>query len=211
MRLSASVSGTSLLTIHWASPSTIAVLPTPGSPMSTGLFLVLLERISMMVSTSSARPMTGSSFPSFAIRVRSRLYSSTIGVATGPGPVGAPGGIHLVLIQSFADVLVRPEDQYTSSSISYYVGTTALCREPPLTMSERAGKCSLSHRRWSRTPATASPGSSATPRTVPRNAGHYRYVVGPCSSWAILISRPTRYSASSRVVPICTSFSIRGP
>ena len=38
--LSRSVSGTSLLTIFWARPSTIAVLPTPGSPISTGLFLV---------------------------------------------------------------------------------------------------------------------------------------------------------------------------
>lgn len=33
-------SGTSPLTIRCASPSTMAVLPTPGSPISTGLFLV---------------------------------------------------------------------------------------------------------------------------------------------------------------------------
>ena len=33
-------SGTSPATMRWASPSTTAVLPTPGSPMSTGLFLV---------------------------------------------------------------------------------------------------------------------------------------------------------------------------
>ena len=39
-RLSLSVSGTSPRTMRWARPSTIAVLPTPGSPMSTGLFLV---------------------------------------------------------------------------------------------------------------------------------------------------------------------------
>src|SRR5918997_764891 len=78
--LSFKVSGTSSLTILWAIPSTIAVLPTPGSPMSTGLFLVRLLRISMVVSTSSARPMTGSSLPSRAIWVRSRLYSSRVGV-----------------------------------------------------------------------------------------------------------------------------------
>ncbi len=35
-----SESGTSPSTTRWASPSTTAVLPTPGSPMSTGLFLV---------------------------------------------------------------------------------------------------------------------------------------------------------------------------
>ena len=33
-------SGTSSLTIRCAKPSTIAVLPTPGSPIKTGLFLV---------------------------------------------------------------------------------------------------------------------------------------------------------------------------
>ena len=40
IRLSLSPSGTSPRTMRWASPSTIAVLPTPGSPISTGLFLV---------------------------------------------------------------------------------------------------------------------------------------------------------------------------
>jgi hypothetical protein len=38
-------SGTSLLTIFNAIHSTIAVLPTPGSHTSTGLFLDLLDRI----------------------------------------------------------------------------------------------------------------------------------------------------------------------
>ena len=39
-RLSLRPSGTSPRTMRWARPSAIAVLPTPGSPMSTGLFLV---------------------------------------------------------------------------------------------------------------------------------------------------------------------------
>ena len=39
-RLSFKPSGTSPLTILCAKPSTIAVLPTPGSPINTGLFLV---------------------------------------------------------------------------------------------------------------------------------------------------------------------------
>ena len=37
---SASVLGTSPAAMRWASPSTMAVLPTPGSPMRIGLFLV---------------------------------------------------------------------------------------------------------------------------------------------------------------------------
>ena len=43
-RLPLSPSGTSPAMIRCASPSTIAVLPTPGSPISTGLFFVRRER-----------------------------------------------------------------------------------------------------------------------------------------------------------------------
>ncbi len=38
-------SGTCPRTICWAKPSAIAVLPTPASPIKTGLFLVRLDRI----------------------------------------------------------------------------------------------------------------------------------------------------------------------
>ncbi len=77
-RRPARVSGTSSFTIRCAMPSTIAVLPTPGSPISTGLFFVRRDRISTVCSISSARPITGSSLPSRASSVRSRLYSSTV-------------------------------------------------------------------------------------------------------------------------------------
>ena len=62
----------------WTSnhPSAIAVLPTPGSPIITGLFLVLLHRIWMHLRTSSSRPITGSSFPRRADSVRSIPYFS---------------------------------------------------------------------------------------------------------------------------------------
>ena len=43
-RLPFKPSGTSPLTIRCAKPSTIAVLPTPGSPISTGLFLVRRDK-----------------------------------------------------------------------------------------------------------------------------------------------------------------------
>ena len=54
-------SGTSPLTILSANPSTIAVLPTPGSPIKTGLFLVLLDNILITRLISSSLPITGSS------------------------------------------------------------------------------------------------------------------------------------------------------
>ena len=64
-------SGTSPRTIRCASPSAIAVLPTPGSPIRQGLFLVLRERMRMTFLISSSRPITGSSFCARASSTRS--------------------------------------------------------------------------------------------------------------------------------------------
>ena len=69
--LSFSPSGTSPRTILWASPSTTAVLPTPGSPISTGLFFVFLDRMRITLRISPSRPITGSSFCSLARSTRS--------------------------------------------------------------------------------------------------------------------------------------------
>ena len=67
-------SGTSPLTIRCASPSTIAVLPTPGSPIKTGLFLVRRCNTCTARRISSSRPITGSNFPAFARSVKSIVY-----------------------------------------------------------------------------------------------------------------------------------------
>ena len=58
-------------TIRCASPSTMAVLPTPGSPISTGLFFVRRESTCITRRISSSRPITGSSLPLRASSVRS--------------------------------------------------------------------------------------------------------------------------------------------
>ena len=58
----------------------MAVLPTPGSPMRTGLFFVRRDRTWMTRRISSSRPMTGSSLPARASAVRSRPYFSSAGV-----------------------------------------------------------------------------------------------------------------------------------
>ena len=68
--LSLKVSGTSPDAILKTSPSTTAVLPTPASPIKTGLFFILLERTLMTFEVSSSLPMIGSIFPSFASSVR---------------------------------------------------------------------------------------------------------------------------------------------
>ena len=54
--------------MRWARPSTTAVLPTPGSPISTGLFLVRRDSTCTTRRISVSRPMTGSSLPSRAAR-----------------------------------------------------------------------------------------------------------------------------------------------
>ena len=79
-RLSASTCGTRRSTMRCARPSTIAVLPTPGSPISTGLFF--LRRLSTWEtrSISWSRPIVGSSLPSRARSVRSRPKWSRKGV-----------------------------------------------------------------------------------------------------------------------------------
>ena len=71
MRLSRNTSGTSPLTIRCANPSAIAVLPTPGSPIRTGLFLVRRLKICITRWISVSRPMTGSIFPCFALSFKS--------------------------------------------------------------------------------------------------------------------------------------------
>ena len=80
MRRSNSNSGTFPSTTRWANPSTMAVLPTPASPSSTGLFFVRRLRICMVRSISFSRPITGSSLPCRANSVRSRPKLSRAGV-----------------------------------------------------------------------------------------------------------------------------------
>ena len=76
--LFSSSSGASAAAMRWARPSAMAVLPTPGSPISTGLFLARRERICTTRWISLSRPMTGSSLPCRAASVRSRVNSSSV-------------------------------------------------------------------------------------------------------------------------------------
>src|SRR4051812_36039154 len=65
--------GTEPAAIRCASPSAIAVLPTPAAPTSAGLFFPCRRRISMVRAISSSRQRTCSSRPSRASAVRSRV------------------------------------------------------------------------------------------------------------------------------------------
>ena len=81
IRLSPRKYGTSPQAIRCASPSTIAVLPTPGSPISTALFFVRRQRTCCTRSSSTRRPTSGSSRLFMAASVRSRLNSASSGVS----------------------------------------------------------------------------------------------------------------------------------
>ena len=59
----ASAAGTCPATMRAAKPSTTALLPTPASPITMGLFLRRRPRISSIWSISGSRPSTGSSSP----------------------------------------------------------------------------------------------------------------------------------------------------
>ena len=85
-RFSWRISGISLLIMRCAKPSAIAVLPTPGSPIKTGLFLVRRPRIWITRSISFSRPTTGSSLPSWASCVKLEPNSSRVGVLVRPPP-----------------------------------------------------------------------------------------------------------------------------
>ena len=91
IRRPVSMSGTRPCTMRSARPSTTALLPTPGSPMSTGLFLVRRIMIWIRRWISVSRPITGSSSPSWAARVRSREYLDSVCMPPGPSLSGSPG------------------------------------------------------------------------------------------------------------------------
>src|SRR6059058_5601885 len=71
MRASFSAGGTSAAAMRCASPSTMAVFPTPALPINAGLFLLWRSRMSTARAISGSRQRTGSKSPRRAWAVRS--------------------------------------------------------------------------------------------------------------------------------------------
>ena len=107
-RLSCRLSGTSPLTIRKASPSAIAVLPTPGSPIRTGLFFVRRLSTCMVRRISSSRPMIGSILPSRAASVRSRVYFFSASYCCSALALSAVRPLRRSLIAAFRPCAVTP-------------------------------------------------------------------------------------------------------
>src|SRR3546814_455429 len=69
--------GGAVCAMRWARASAIAVLPTPGSAIMTGLCLVRRCSTWMVRRIASSRPITGSSWPISLRAVRSMVYFSS--------------------------------------------------------------------------------------------------------------------------------------
>ena len=100
-RLPNSTRDTLRRTMRKARPSAMADLPTPGSPISRGLFFLRRDSIWHTRSISFSRPTTGSSLPSRAYCVRSLPKLSSTGV-------------ELFFPDDFCEELVKSEDLSSS-------------------------------------------------------------------------------------------------
>ena len=143
-RLFFRLSGTSPSTMRRARPSTMAVLPTPGSPMSTGLFLVRRDSTWMTRRISSSRPMTGSILPSRA--------------ALGEVPPVLLEGLELVLGVLAGDAVAAPDlargpraaPRGSTPSRSARASSRCSVERYSSCSSLRAASAAVEARRWSR-------------------------------------------------------------
>ncbi|CFP63825.1 Uncharacterised protein [Bordetella pertussis] len=112
-----STSGTSPRVMRQARPSAMAVLPTPASPTSSGLFLRRRHNTWMTRSTSCSRPIRGSMRPASAAAFRSLAYWSS-----GDWRDSAPGSSPLACCSlgsaedSSCGCLVMPCDRKLTTS-----------------------------------------------------------------------------------------------
>uniref|UniRef100_J3M8Y8 Uncharacterized protein n=1 Tax=Oryza brachyantha TaxID=4533 RepID=J3M8Y8_ORYBR len=131
-RTSRRLLGTSPRTMRCARPSTTAGLPTPGSPMRTGLFFVRRDRMRTTRRISSSRPMTGSSLPACSTRSRPYVLSAW------------------KLVSPDADSTLRPSAprSFSSSARTRPADTPASLRQSESCESSRSPSSSWSTARW---------------------------------------------------------------
>jgi hypothetical protein len=104
-----------------ARPSTTAVLPTPGSPTTIGLFFRRRARMSIICRISRSRPNTGSISPFFAFSVKSVMKRAMADSPAGPPPSGAlPTGPPVPPLERAAASAISPfsRDVLQMSSMS---------------------------------------------------------------------------------------------
>ena len=119
----ARMAGTFLSWMRSASPSTMAVLPTPGSPTKTGLFLRRRQSTWMVRSISESRPTSGSICPlaarSTRLTVKARKGSFTVcgGPSSSPSPASPPSPLPAPGRERPSPSLVTPWERYWRMSM----------------------------------------------------------------------------------------------
>ena len=122
----------------------MAVLPTPASPMSTGLFLVRRHKTWVTRRISFSRPTTGSISPFLAISVRSRPNAFRAGVFTSfpfssvsPPPttdVSSSSSVEEKLGSNSDKISFRQRSTSTSSDFKTLAATPSPSRRRPSRM-----------------------------------------------------------------------------
>ncbi len=227
-RRSRSDSGTSPETMRWASPSTIAVLPTPGSPMRTGLFFVRRLRTWMTRRISSSRPMTGSSRPPSARSVRSMPnFSSAWTLSSGDWSVtrwlprtsaSALASVSFVtpFARSASPALPPwPASESSRCSVEMYSSPSSRisCSEARRICSssgavvgsasaDRVGSSSRTALTWARIASGAAPSLRSTGRVMPSACSSS--TASRCSGWTCACLRP----AASEIAACSASWDL---
>ena len=139
-----------------ASPSAIAVLPTPASPTNTGLFLRRRQRTSIVRCSSSARPISGSSSPCRARSVRLTQYAASgsreVVDSSSPAPAFAPasrsaspscgGGVFVTPCEMYSRMSSRVIPCSASSRAACVFGCCMIAaRMSPAFASSRCAAC----------------------------------------------------------------------
>ncbi|SCV61788.1 hypothetical protein ANAPH1_00078 [Anaplasma phagocytophilum] len=117
--------GTFPETIDCTNPSTIALLPTPGSPIRAGLFFVLRESTCMRRLVSSLLPITGSILPSVASSVRSCVNFLRASNFCSAVSLSALSPSRIFSIRVFSFVAVTPA--FISTLETLLLTTTSAC------------------------------------------------------------------------------------
>src|SRR4051794_39411431 len=198
-RRSRSDSGTSPDSMRWARPSTIAVLPTPGSPMRTGLFFVRRLRTWMTRRISSSRPMTGSSLPCSASSVRSRPnFSSAWYLSSADWSVTRWGPRTSPIALSRFSLLAPPARSASPASEGWAARASSRCSVE--TYSSLRRRISSSPSRRTRTSSLDGP--AASPPAVSVGIASSRALTAPRSAPA---SAPSLASTGTTTPPSCSS------
>src|SRR5688500_12008558 len=187
-RLPRKPSGTSPLTMRCARPSTIAVLPTPGSPISAGLFLVRRCSTCTVRRISSSRPMTGCSLPPSARAGRAMVYWSSAWRWSS----------------AFSDCTVSPPRTFSIAASSFcFVAPAAFNARPtsPLSSSAASTNSSVAMKASPRCCAYLSVTLSRRARSLPTlTLPAWPVTLGSFSSVS-----PRRSRSSGTLTPACDS------